>query len=127
MATQVPSNAGDGSLEILRHLKDAEDSGETRLAQAKTEATKALEEVKAHAVKTLQEHRLRSRGMREARVAEGLTRARTEAEGIVGAARSEASKVTQLNLLDVEMLFPDILDVLFGEFHHAKPKSNTSR
>lgn len=123
MASEVTGGHSDGSLEVLRHLKDAEDSGEARIAQAKAQAAREVEEARAHAQRLVQEHRERAQELHRARVSEGLAKARQEAEGFVTAARAEAAKISQLNLLDVEMLFPEILEALFAEFRDSKPLS----
>jgi vacuolar-type H+-ATPase subunit H len=116
MATEVHEGNGDGSLAVLRLLKEAEESGETKLAQTKATASREIEQARTEAQQALTAARQQAQAAKQAKVTAGLQKAKAEADAILAAARKEAEKVTPFNLLDIELLFPEILEALFGEF-----------
>ena len=122
----MAENSGDGSLKLLRQLKDAESSGEAGLRAAQAEAVAEVAELKKLIAQQLVEATDRARVEREEKLQTALAKAQADAQAIVAKARSEAATIRPFTPAEVEALFPSAVQALFADVTPVTPPASKS-
>jgi vacuolar-type H+-ATPase subunit H len=111
----MPRDNESGSLGVLRLLKEAEANGEERIKLEEIKAAAEIAEAKKHAAMLVDQATEKARYARELRLREARSELKQDVEGILGKARREAAMVHKFTTLDVEAMFPKVLEILLGD------------
>jgi len=117
----------DGALSALRALKEAEAHSDAMIAAAKESSGKQVADAQREAQRLIAEAKEKGRILREELLQAALSKANSDRDVLLAKAKMDAAKVTSFNLLDVEMIFPEVLKVLFGELNEERPAGQPRR
>jgi vacuolar-type H+-ATPase subunit H len=117
----MPREHETGSLGVLRQLKEAEARGEARLKEEEAKAASEIVEAKKHAALMIDQATEKAKFAHEQRLREARAELKQDVEGVIGKARREAALVHKFTPLDIEAMFPQILQIMLGDMQKRKP------
>jgi vacuolar-type H+-ATPase subunit H len=109
-----------GSLGVLRLLKETETRSEARLNQEELKASSEIAAAKKHNAMLIDQATERAKIAREKRLHDARAELKEDIESILGKARREAAMVHTFTQLDIEALFPKVLEILLGDISKRK-------